>query len=706
MDPMQQPDSTRRGPASFELGRAAFLRSALLWAVCVLTVSTAFAIKDSTKSAPPPALGAQVVPPRAVSAPAIDGAPIVDAPIVDEFHPDRRRRPDGSLPPLPKPAYGGRAILHIESMPKTLCLAIENGAVLRRIAYELNETLLLRNLDTNVLECDLCTSFDVEDTLVTQAGPGEHDKALVFGRIREDGDDWVVTPVSKENPLKSETRVPKAGVLRVDRGTVFTFRLRSDVTWHDGHPFDARDVWFSWSLYTNPTVHCDSKRFQFTKIRDAIVLDAHTIRFDYAVPYFQAPSSLGDLFLLPSHLYDLDDPDNVAADPEFHAAKKASDPAWKPTAEEKGRYVNENRHNREFVGLGPYRLSSFGTDAIEAVRYDGYFDRARAGYLDTLRWRAIPDLTAAFQALLNGDLDFFDTVTTDDYFSDTANSKTFTERFYKGTHETSIYWYVGWNNLRPQFSDPRVRRAMAMLFDFDEFKNGFYHGLATQITGPFPLGAPAYDRTIAPIAYDPKRAVALLAEAGWYDRDGDGLLDKDGVPFTFELLMQPTNAVGAAFGAKFQENLARVGIRLTPRPLEWNALSKKRETGEFDAVALGWAPPYESDPEQLWHSRWGKAKDKGSNYIGFQDAVADELIEAGQRELDVDKRSAIWRKLHARLYELQPYLFCFNTPRKFAMSRALRGFQSVAGDPNFVARRWYYPEGTPGTRATAARSAK
>lgn len=662
--------------------------------VLACVVAIASTVASGTTSISTDAAHAQVAPQSTAT------------PVVDEFHPDRRPRADGTLPPLPKPAYGGRAILHMESMPKTLCLAIENSAVLRRILYEVNETLLLRNWDTNVLECDLCTSYDVEDTLVTARGPGVHDKDLVFGKIREDGDEWVVTPISKENPLKSETRVKKSDALRVDRGTVFTFRLRDGVTWHDGHPFDARDVWFSWSIYTNPGVNCQSKRFQFTKIREAVVLDARTIRFDYAESYFQAPSSLGDLFLMPSHLYDLDDPDNASADPEFRAAMKAKDPNWKPSAEDKARYVNENRHNREFVGLGPYRLVSFGTDSIEVTRFDGYFDPSRAGYLDTLRWRAIRDLTAAFQAQLNGELDFFDTVTTDDYFGATTNTKTFTDRFYKGTHETSIYWYVGWNNLRPQFADVRVRRALAMLFDFDEFKNSYYHGLATQITGPFPPRAPAYDPSIAPIPYDPKRAAALLAEAGWYDRDGDGTIDKDGQPFTIELLMQSSNAVASAFAAKYQENLARVGIRMSMRTLEYNALLERRDRGEFDALALGWAPPYENDPEQLWHSRWGSAKDKGANFVGFQDAQCDALIEAGQRELDVDKRSAIWRKLHARIYELQPYLFCFNTPRKFAMNRALRGFQSVVGDPNFVARRWYYPEGTPGTRATAARSAK
>jgi ABC-type transport system substrate-binding protein len=75
------------------------------------------------------------------------------------------------------------------------------------------------------------------------------------------------------------------------------------------------------------------------------------------------------------------------------------------------------------------------------------------------------------------------------------------------------------------------------------------------------------------------------------------------------------------------------------------------------------------------------------------------LIDAGRAELDWTKRAATWKALHRRLYEMQPYLFAYNPPRKFVMNRALRGFQSFGLDPNYSLRRWYYAAGTPGTRA-------
>ncbi len=606
---------------------------------------------------------------------------------------------------MPAPAYGGRVILHLQSMPRSLNFALEGSGIVRRIAYETNETLLLRNWDTLALEPDVCTDWIVEDQVFRKnAKPGE---AAPFGRVTEDGDAYVVTPASSENPLHAALRIPRADVERVERGTVFTFHLRPDVVWHDGHPFTSRDVDFSLSVYRNPDVKCDDQRFQFAlrKGQDgrdvgqdvsSTVLSPLAIRVTYAHAYFMAEASLGDLFLMPSHLYDLADPDNLA-----RADKAHGDPKWMPTSEEAAKWVNENVHNRLFVGLGPYRVVSFADDTIEAVRFDGYFDPARAGYLDTIRWHAITDIPAAFRAFVAGDLDFSDTVSSDDWYSSTAESKAFTDRAYRGMHETSSYWYVGWNCDKPALADPKVRRALAQLFDFDEFKNTYYRGYAEQITGPFPPRSPAYDRDVKPYAYDPKAAAQLLTEAGWYDRDGDGIVDHDGNPLSIELSMEAGNPLNAAFGAKLQEELTHAGIQLRLAPMEMKALRAKINSGDVDAFMLGWAPPFESDPGQVWHSvRAGEPK--GSNFVDFSDAQVDAWIEKGRAELDATKRAEVWRSIHRRLYELQPYLFCFNVPRKYVMIRALRGFQSVAIDPNYVVRRWYYPAGTPGTRATAA----
>jgi peptide/nickel transport system substrate-binding protein len=495
--------------------------------------------------------------------------------------------------------------------------------------------------------------------------------------------------------------VPKSDVAGIERGTVLTFHLRPQVLWHDGHPFDARDVAFSLEVYRNEKVDCGEKRSRFLKFDRVEVLDYLTVRCSCREQYFNALETLADMCILPAHLYDLADPDN-----EDGKKRRAADPDWKPTAEEAGRYVNENPHNRAWVGLGPYRVTGWNADGLEAKRFEGYFDSRNAGYLDAIRWRAFPGTDAAFQAVLQGELDFLPYLTAETYFGEATASKAFTDRCYKGYFYTAQYWYVGWNLHRPALQDVRVRRAIAMAFDFDAFKKSFYKGLAVQVTGPFSVYSPGYDRDLVPLPLDRKRAAEVLDEAGWTDHDGDQVRDKDGVPLDVELLIEAANPVAPVFGPKLQEDLGKIGIRVRIQTLDRAAIGARRQARDFDAYALGWAPPLESDPEALWHSRLGAADaQSGSNFVGLQDAEVDRLIERGQKELDPAKRAATWKELHRRLYDLQPYLFAFNPPRKFAMNKALRGFQSVPLDPNYVVRRWYYPAGTPGTRATLAPAA-
>ena len=122
-------------------------------------------------------------------------------------------------------------------------------------------------------------------------------------------------------------------------------------------------------------------------------------------------------------------------------------------------------------------------------------------------------------------------------------------------------------------------------------------------------------------------------------------------------------------------------------------------------MLLPWVPDLESDPEQLWHSAQGEYKVRGSNISGVKDAYLDELIEAGQRELDTEKRMAIWRKMHRYIYEeIQPYLFMYNVPQKFGMAKRFRGFQASAIDPGYIIRRWFlWDPSEAGTRSTLDR---
>jgi ABC-type transport system substrate-binding protein len=168
--------------------------------------------------------------------------------------------------------------------------------------------------------------------------------------------------------------------------------------------------------------------------------------------------------------------------------------------------------------------------------------------------------------------------------------------------------------------------------------------------------------------------------------------------------MPSGNDASKNFGLKLQEALGELEIKVNMVQMEWATFLEKMKTRQFDGCNLAWVPSLESDPEQLWHSKWGEFDARGSNNAGVMDPKIDELIAAGQRELDFDKRQAIWREMHRYLYEnVHPYLFMYNVPQKFALNRRFRGFQTLGIDPGYVLRRWHLWEPTDKTRTTLDR---
>lgn len=641
-------------------------------------------------------LGAALAAPSAAGAPDDQEGPH-DVP-VDEFHPEREA--------AVTPAYGGEVVVHLSSMPEGLNRAIENSAVSRWMMYEVNDTLALQDWEFWDMRPSLATGWVMEDQVVLKpeaaasvagavsVGEGEKARTIVYGEVTPADGGYAVRGRSTGN--STDVLVPADAVASVERGTVFTFALREDVKWHDGHPFDAHDVLFSWDLYNNPAVDCDEIRFQYKQILAGEVLSPHEVRFVFERQYFEALKVPGEMCILPRHLYDLTDPDNREADPETHA--RAGD-GHEFTEAERGDYINDNPHNTAWVGLGPYRVVDWGSQGVRAVRFEGYHDPAQAGYVDAITWRYIPDDNAAFQALINGELDYFARVKSEDYFGAGTAAESFTKSFYKGYFYTGTYGYTGWNTLRPHLAEPEVRKALELAFDWPGYIKTTYYGLAKRVTGPQNYFGPGYDHDLEPHPYDPDAAEELLAEAGWYDRDGDGIIDKDGVKFELEFLYPSGNEASETFGLKLQESYEPLGIKVVMRNFEWSTFLERMLERNFDAVNLAWVPPLESDPEQLWHSRWGDPSKKSSNMCGIQDEYIDGLIEQGQVELDPGKRAALWQELHRYLYEeVQPYMFGANTPRKFAMNRQVRGFEAFKISPGYSIRRWYYPAGTPGTR--------
>lgn len=232
--------------------------------------------------------------------------------------------------------------------------------------------------------------------------------------------------------------------------------------------------------------------------------------------------------------------------------------------------------------------------------------------------------------------------------------------------------YIGWNEKTPYFNTNKVRQALTMAIDRKRIIQQFIHNMGQELTGPmFPLDK-SYDKSIQPFPYDLQKAKRLLEEEGWYDHNGDGIIDKtiDGqqVPFRFVLNYLTRSNLAKGIAEFVATSLKEVGIDCRLNGLDYSDMTAKINDKNFDAIMLAWAlgsPPDEL--RQLWYT--DKGDEKGSsNYIGFSNAEVDEIINDLEYESDSEKRIALYHRFHKIIHEEAPYVFLY-CPKVSLLSR-------------------------------------
>ncbi|MEM1061694.1 MAG: ABC transporter substrate-binding protein, partial [Planctomycetota bacterium] len=381
-----------------------------------------------------------------------------------------------------------------------------------------------------------------------EARPG----AELFGTTETAADGSVtVTPVSAGNPLAEPASFAAADVVDLQRSTIYTFTLRDDVTWQDDAPFTTQDLRFAYAVINNLFVDGDSLRTYYSDVVRVEAVDELNCRIQYRTQYFKSFEFAAGLGFYA---------------PPFHYFKKllADDGLGKLTLERLtpeeeeatgevsahgqvfGKFFNtDDRYNRAPLGVGPYRVTDWQKgNKVDLVRRDDYWNPDRGGHLDRITFKFIDDNITALQAVRGGQVDFNSRLTPEQYFEELTQSS---EREWVESDYVKARWYypafsyLGWNLRRPQFQDRRVRLALRLLFDVEEYVEKKLYDSGVLVSGSQYIFGPAYDQNVRPIAYDPETARDLLADAGWIDTDGDNRLDKDGEPFTFSLLMPSGN---------------------------------------------------------------------------------------------------------------------------------------------------------------------
>jgi peptide/nickel transport system substrate-binding protein len=215
--------------------------------------------------------------------------------------------------------------------------------------------------------------------------------------------------------------------------------------------------------------------------------------------------------------------------------------------------------------------------------------------------------------------------------------------------------FVAWNLRNPLFGSRDIRRALALAVNTDEMIRTLWGGMAQASDGPMHPILWAHDPSMTPIPFDLAEAQAVLAENGWIDRDGDGVLEKDGTRFEFEMISNQGNQLRTDVMTMTQEYLRRVGIRVVPRTFEWNTFAQKIVDGDFESCVLGWKAATRADLTDLWRST--SIPPGGFNVARYHDATVDSLIDLAKNSLDMPTARRLWYQCQRLIFDDQPVLF-------------------------------------------------
>lgn len=420
-----------------------------------------------------------------------------------------------------------------------------------------------------------------------------------------------------------------------DDHKTLTFHLRKNLVWSDGAPLTAEDVRWTWQAHTNPAVSWDSA-YMKEAIRDVEVVDPQTVRFHYTRAYAKQLLDANEGLILPKHLWS-----------QLPFEKWRENPDW---------------FRQHQVASGPFKIESWKPQQeMVLVRNERYWEKDRP-YLDRVILRFVPDAGNLLSQFLNGELDFISQVSPSDAARIRARPDLQLVSFW-----SNLYVLVAWNGARPLFADPDVRRALTLAIDRQTIVDTLLPGGTGRVgISPILQAIWAHDKTLHPWPYDPAGARRILAAKGWKDTDGDGILDRGGKKFSFELTSNAGNQSRNDAAVMIQQQLRRVGIEATPRILEFNTLVTDTRSGNFDASITGLSIDTSLDLSGNYHSQ---SIASGDNYFHYSNPEVDRLIGLAARQVELAEALPYLHEIERLIHRDQPATFLWESQRLTALNK-------------------------------------
>jgi peptide/nickel transport system substrate-binding protein len=420
------------------------------------------------------------------------------------------------------------------------------------------------------------------------------------------------------------------------------FALDPRARWHDGAPLRANDVRFSYSVYTADTLGSEKRSLLLDNIDSVSVRDSLTpvFWFKRRLPH-QFFDATYHMFILPAHLLDSIQP----------AAMAASSFAQAP------------------VGTGRFRFANWERGATFEVIADTGNSRGRAK-LDRVIWTFSADFGASTVKLFRGDVDFYEGIRPDNFEQVVASTNLRLEPY-----AALKYEYLGYNlrkpgdstSAHPLFGDVNVRRALVMAADRVSMARNVFDTLGQVALTAAPRVMIPDTTALRQIPFDPAAAQKLLDSLGWVVNPKDGIRERNGVRFSFEILAAPGTPSRPRYAELLQQQFRAVGIEAKAIRLEGNALRDRILARNYDSFLSGWQMnPGRLGMPQTWRSTGEQ------NYGRYRSAEFDQLLDSARTSLRLDLNTQRWTAVFQRLIDDQPAMWLVESKTPVAIHKRIR----------------------------------
>lgn len=449
----------------------------------------------------------------------------------------------------------------------------------------------------------------------------------------------------------------------------YDFEILDEARWDNGTPVTANDVQFSLKIIFHPGLPTQNWSSFFQALQAVEVDPANPKKFTvyFKEYYMLALESMCQFFIYPAYHYD---PNNLLGniplsdflDKAKITALAATDNNLKAFVEEfnQPKYANEKS---AISGSGPYRLESMNDQTVTLLKKENWWGNEMADevpllavYPQKLVYKVVKDEAAAENMLKTGDLDIVTGLNAAKFIELKSNTA-LTEK-YDFVNNGSIQ-YARWIfNLRsPKLSDARVRRALAQVVDYDYALKTVLQGMGQGIVGPVNPAKSYYAKDLKPYAMNIAAARQLLAEAGWTDTDGNGIMDKmlgnQKVEMSLDLLAPTTNKINELMATSLRETALQAGVKINVIGTDINKITADTKSGNFESAFLG-AQLFPGHIELYSRFHSASLTPAGDNRAAFANARADSLIVAIRTTPDETQRKELYRQIQHLLYEELP----------------------------------------------------